>query len=96
MSQPTDKSTNAFNLTLLTVVGQVGCITPIILIGALLLGLWLDQVLGTRPLLTVVFIVLSAPVAVITLLFIWRKATNRIKDVSVNTAKSSEEELNRE
>jgi F0F1-type ATP synthase assembly protein I len=96
MSQPTDQNNNAFNMTLATVVGQVGCLTPIILIGALFAGLWLDKVLETRPLFTIIFIVVSAPVAVLVLVFIVRKATNRLKPVSTNEAKSLEEEVNRE
>ncbi|MCG2783627.1 MAG: hypothetical protein L6461_00830 [Anaerolineae bacterium] len=96
MSQPTNQNNNAFNMTLATVVGQVGCLTPIILIGALFAGLWLDKVLETRPLFTIIFIVVSAPVAVLVLVFIVRKATNRLKPVSTNEAKSLEEEVNRE
>jgi F0F1-type ATP synthase assembly protein I len=96
MSQPTNQNNNAFNMTLATVVGQVGCLTPIILIGALFAGLWLDKVLETRPLFTIIFIVVSAPAAVLVLVFIVRKATNRLKPVSTNEAKSLEEEVNRE
>ncbi len=96
MSQPTNQNNNAFNMTLATVVGQVGCLTPVILIGALFVGLWLDNLLDTRPLFTIIFIVVSAPVAVVTLILIVRKATSRLKPVSTNTAKSFEEEVNRE
>jgi F0F1-type ATP synthase assembly protein I len=96
MSQPTNQNNNAFNMTLATVVGQVGCLTPIILIGALFVGLWLDNLLDTRPLFTIIFIVVSAPVAVVALILIVRKATSRLKPVSTNQAKSFEEEVNRE
>lgn len=96
MSQSTNQNNNAFNMTLATVVGQVGCLTPVILIGALFAGLWLDKVFETRPLFTIIFIVVSAPVAVIALIYIVRKATSRLKPVSAKTANSSEEEANRE
>jgi F0F1-type ATP synthase assembly protein I len=96
MSQPTNQNDNAYNIALATVVGQVGCLTPVILIGALFLGLWLDKVLDTRPLFTIIFIVVSAPIAVAALVYIVRKATNRLKPVSSNKAKSFEEEVNRE
>ena len=96
MSQPTNQSNNTYNMTLATVVGQVGCLTPVILIGALFMGLWLDQVFETRPLFTIIFIVVSAPVAVVALIYIVRKATDRLKPVSMKTANSSEEEVNRE
>jgi F0F1-type ATP synthase assembly protein I len=96
MSQPTNRNDNAYNMALATVVGQVGCLTPVILIGALFLGLWLDKVLDTRPLFTIIFIVVSAPVAVVALVYIVRKATSRLKTIPTNTAKSLEEEVNRE
>lgn len=96
MSQPTNQNNTTFNMTLATVVGQVGCLTPIILIGALFAGLWLDKALDTRPVFTIIFIVVSAPVAVVALIYIVRKATSRLKPVSTNSAKSFEEEVNRE
>jgi F0F1-type ATP synthase assembly protein I len=96
MSQPTNQNNNAYNMTLATVVGQVGCLTPVILIGALFMGLWLDKVFETKPLFTIIFIVVSAPVAVVALIYIVRKATDRLKPVSTKTANSSEEEVNRE
>jgi F0F1-type ATP synthase assembly protein I len=96
MSQKTTPDNNAFNMTLATVIGQVGCLTPIILIGALFAGLWLDKVFTTRPFFTILFIVVSAPVAVVALIYIVRKSTARLKPISTNTAKSFEEEANRE
>lgn len=96
MSQPVNQKSNAFNMTLVTVVGQVGCLTPIILIGALFAGLWLDKFLETRPLFTIIFMVVSAPVAVVVLFYIVRKATDRLKPVSTDEAKSLEEEVNRD
>jgi F0F1-type ATP synthase assembly protein I len=96
MSQPTNQKNTTFNMALATVVGQVGCLTPVILIGALFAGLWLDSFFETQPLFTIIFIVVSAPIAVVALIFIVRKATNRLKPVSSNKAKSFEEEVNRE
>jgi F0F1-type ATP synthase assembly protein I len=96
MSQPTNQNNNTYNMALATVVGQVGCLTPIILIGSLFAGLWLDSVFSTRPIFTIIFIVVSAPVAVVALVLIVRKATSRLKPVSTNAPKSFEEEVNRE
>lgn len=96
MNQPTNQKNTTFNMALATVVGQVGCLTPVILIGALFAGLWLDSFFETRPLFTVIFIVVSAPIAVIALVFIVRKATNQLKPVTENKAKSVEEDVNRE
>ncbi len=90
------QANNTFNMTLAAVVGQVGCITPIILLGALFAGLWLDRQFETRPLFTILFIIGSAPVSVVILYRIVRSAMDRIKSPVSNSAKTSEEEANRE
>jgi F0F1-type ATP synthase assembly protein I len=71
-----------FNTTLTTVVAQVGCITPVIILGFLFLGLWLDRQFASSPLFTIVFIVVAMPVSVVALLVIVRTATKRLKSES--------------
>jgi F0F1-type ATP synthase assembly protein I len=94
MSQPENRSNNRFNTMLATVVGQVGCLTPLILIGALFAGLWLDRQFDTKPLFTILFIVGSAPISVFVLYKIVRMATAKLK--TDNQDKNSEEEAKRE
>jgi F0F1-type ATP synthase assembly protein I len=94
MSQPVNRSNNRFNTVLATVVGQVGCLTPIILLGALFAGLWLDRQFETKPLFTILFIVGSAPVSVYVLYRIVRMATAKLK--TDNQDEKTEEEANRE
>ena len=43
---------------------QVGCLAVAVTLGALLLGLWLDGQLHTRPWLTLILLILSMPVTV--------------------------------
>jgi F0F1-type ATP synthase assembly protein I len=94
MSQPVNRSNNRFNAILATVVGQVGCLTPLILLGALFAGLWLDRQFDTKPLFTILLIVGSAPFSVFVLYWIVRMATAKLK--TDNRGKISEEEVNRE
>ena len=54
----------AKNLVLAGMVSQVGCVTVVIVVGALLSGLWADSLLHTQPLLTVLFLLVSIPVSV--------------------------------
>lgn len=82
-------------MTLAAVVGQVGCVTPVILLGALFAGLWLDRYLESKPFFTVLFIVGSAPISVIVLYRIVKSATSRLRTTN-HPAKFSEEEANRE
>ena len=90
MSQPESRSNNRFNTILATVVGQVGCLTPVIILGALFAGLWLDRQLETKPLFTILFIIGSAPVSVFVLYRIVRTATAKLK--TDNQVENSEEE----
>jgi F0F1-type ATP synthase assembly protein I len=94
MSQPENRSNNRFNTILATVVGQVGCLTPLILLGALFAGLWLDRQFETKPLFTILFIIGSAPVSVFVLYRIVRMATAKLK--TDNQDNKTEEEANRE
>ena len=94
MSQPENRSNTRFNTVLATVVGQVGCLTPVILLGALFAGLWLDRQFETKPLFTIIFIIGSAPISVFVLYRIVRTATAKLK--TDNQDKNSEEEVNRE
>jgi F0F1-type ATP synthase assembly protein I len=57
----------AKNLALAGMVSQVGCVTVVIVVGALLGGLWVDSLFDTRPLFTVLFLLLSIPVSVYSL-----------------------------
>ncbi|MDX1994307.1 MAG: hypothetical protein SF029_18125 [bacterium] len=49
------------NLALAAVAGQAGCITLIIVFGALFVGLWLDSRLGQRGPCTFGTLILSVP-----------------------------------
>lgn len=52
---------SAFNAAVITVALQVGCLTLVIIFAALILGLFLDQTLDTRPLFTILLLVGSMP-----------------------------------
>lgn len=57
----------ARNLALAGMVSQIGCVTVVIVVGALLAGLWLDNVLDTKPLMTVALLLFSVPVSMYSL-----------------------------
>lgn len=82
-------------MTLAAVVSQVGCIIPVLLLGALFVGLWLDRYFDTRPFFAILFIVGSGPVSVYVLCRIVKSATSQMKTTN-QPAKLSEEEANRE
>jgi len=78
---------------LLGVVGQVGCLTLLIIMVALFGGLWLDNQLQTRPWITLGLILLSVPLTFILVLRVVFSNADRIQDLSSKTiGKSTQEE----
>jgi len=75
-----------WNLTLAAVVSQVGCLTTVLILAALLVGLWLDARMDTKPMFTLVLLVGSAPVTLVLMLWIVRRATARIQPDSPTTS----------
>ena len=57
----------AKNLVLAGMLSQVGCVTVVIVVGALLAGLWVDSLFNTRVLFTILFLLASIPVSVYSL-----------------------------
>lgn len=68
----------ALGLALASVVSQVGCVTVILLLGALGAGLWLDKTLDTRPLFTVLLMLGSVPASLFLLVRIALSTTAQL------------------
>ena len=68
------------NLALAGVMSQVGCVTVAIVVGALLLGLWMDSQFNTRPVLTILFLLLSIPVSLYSLVRIALSTAAQFQD----------------
>jgi len=86
---PPDRAQYAYNLALASVAGQVGCLTTLIIIGALFAGLWLDNQFKVKPLFTVGLMLGSMPIS---LFIMWRVAVgavSRIKPTQPPTTHSS-------
>ena len=73
-----------FNFTLAVVVGQVGCLTLLIVLAALFGGIWLDRYLDTQPILTIGLVIISIPVTIVVTLFVVKMATSRLRTDSNN------------
>lgn len=67
-------------LALASTVSQVGCVIVIIVIGALALGLLLDKLLGTKPVLTLVLVLGSIPISLFSVVRIALSAARRIQE----------------
>lgn len=75
----TPAKTRAQNLSYAALGGQAGCVTLVIVIAALFLGLWLDSLVGQRGPFTIGLLVLSMPVSLYLMLRIALGAVSRIK-----------------
>jgi hypothetical protein len=58
----------------LTVGGEVGCVTVVIVLVAVLGGLWLDRTLGTKAAFTIFLVLASAPISLFLTVWIARKS----------------------
>jgi F0F1-type ATP synthase assembly protein I len=80
-NQDKDRRQYAYNLTMAAVAGQVGCLTLVIIFGALIAGLWLDRTFATKPLFTILFMIASMPITLYVMIQVVQGATSRIKPV---------------
>ena len=78
-SKPVPERQYGMNLLLAGVVSQVGCVTVVIVVTTLILGLWLDARFGTRPWITILLLVLSVPFTLMLMVWIVRRLTSRIQ-----------------
>lgn len=67
------------NLTLAGVAGQVGCLTLVVVLAAVLGGLWIDARFQTRPMFTLIFLLASIPISLAAMFYVVRLATSKIK-----------------
>lgn len=51
----------ALKMMLAGVLGQVGCVTVIVIVAVMGLGIWLDSVFNTRPLIMIAGLLASVP-----------------------------------
>jgi hypothetical protein len=60
------------------VAGQAGCLTVLLAVGSLLIGLWLDQALGTRRTWALICVLAGVPFNLIVTLRITQRLIARI------------------
>ena len=80
MAQSGRKGRSILNTLLIVMVGQVGCLTLIIILASVFGGLWLDNTLGTKPVFTLALLFAGIPVSVFVMLVVARRTLARLKD----------------
>lgn len=94
----TPKSRNElFKTALISVTGSVGCLTVLIILGAVLGGMWLDDHFGTKPTWTLTLALISIPLSVLVMVIVVRAIIKRIQPELDKDRKKqpSEENLSR-
>jgi F0F1-type ATP synthase assembly protein I len=79
MTQTEDKRRSIVNTVLIVMVGQVGCLTLIIILASVFGGLWLDKTFNTKPLFTLILLFAGIPLSVLLMLAVARRTVERIK-----------------
>jgi len=85
---PSDRNRQAYNygLTVSMIAGQVGVVVVILILAAVLGGLWLDRLFGTKPIITILLVVASGPVS---LYLIFRMTTSAIAKLNLTPPPAS-------
>ena len=90
MEQSDNNPRNILNTLLIVLVGQVGCLTTVIVLASVFGGLWLDQTFGTKPLFTLILLIAGIPISVLLMIFISRRTLARMKLKSESKSTSNE------
>jgi F0F1-type ATP synthase assembly protein I len=80
MAQSDKDQQNTFNTLLIVLVGQMGCLTLIIILISVLAGLWLDNTFHTKPIFTLALLLAGIPLSVILMVYVGRKTLTKLKE----------------
>ena len=80
MTQTEQKGRTILTNLLIVLIGQVGCLTLIIILASVFGGLWLDRTFDTKPFFTLALLLAGIPVSVLVMLNVGRKTLARMQD----------------
>lgn len=79
MAQSDRNRRSGFNTLVIVLVGQMGCLTLIVIALSVMLGLWLDNSFHTKPIFTLVLLLAGIPVSIVLMLLVGRKTLERFR-----------------
>ena len=80
MTQSEQKGRSILTNLLIVLIGQMGCLTLIIILASVFGGLWLDKIFDTKPVITLALLFAGIPVSVLLMLNVGRKTLARMQD----------------
>ncbi len=82
MAQSNGGRPSGFSTLLVVLIAQMGCLTLAVIAVSVLAGLWLDNNFHTKPIFTLVLLLVGIPVSVILMVFVGRKSLDRFRSQS--------------
>ena len=79
MAQSDGGRPNGINTLLIVLIGQMGCLTLVVIALSVGAGLWLDNSFHTKPIFTLVLLLAGIPISVLLMLVVARKSLERFK-----------------
>jgi len=89
MAQSERKGRSILNTLLIVMIGQVGCLTLVIILASVFGGLWLDKTFNTKPVFTLALLFAGIPLSVWVMLSVARRTLARLKDQAEEDSKTS-------
>mgnify|MGYP003495261942 FL=1 len=65
---------------LVVMIGQVGCLTIVVILASVFGGVWLDNYFGTKPVFTLVLLFAGIPLSVFLMMYTARKTLARLRE----------------
>jgi F0F1-type ATP synthase assembly protein I len=90
MAQTEKKGQNILSTLLVVLIGQVGCLTLVVILASVFGGLWLDNMFGTKPVITLVLLFAGIPLSVLLMLTVARRTLARMKSQSESSNSNSD------
>jgi len=81
------KSVSA-SMPVIALGGQIGCITLVLVLAGAFGGIWLDNLLGTKPLLTILLVLGAAPLSLFLTYKMAVRAVNKVNLPAPQNAKT--------
>jgi hypothetical protein len=89
MTQSEQKGRGILSTLLIVMVGQIGCLTLVIILASVFGGLWLDNMFGTKPVLTLALLFAGIPISVLVMLVVARRTLARLKEQAEKDTEAS-------
>lgn len=87
MTQSEKDRRGTFNTVVIVMVGQIGCLTLVVILASLFAGLWLDRFFDTKPVFTLILMLAGIPISVVLMLVLARKSIAKLKSENATRKK---------